>query len=454
MAWQYSLETLARVIGSDAVCSKALFSSVSTDSRNAGAGQVFFALKGERFDGNEYVEQALASGAVAAVTSAPGPGARLVVREPLEALQRFAAWHRAQYGIPVIALTGSCGKTSTKEYLAALLETKYQVVKTRGNLNNEIGCPLSLLQIGADTEVAVIEMGANHRGEIARLCAMAGPTESAVTMVGAAHLEGFGSIENVAAAKAEIVEGLDSGGVFYMNTDDPWCLGMEERCAGRIVRFGSGGTVRLNACADDGEGEMLLDITPAGRLRLPLLVRAQVSNILLAVAAGLEHGVTEFEAPLRRACGGSSRMRVVKAGPLEVLDDTYNANPASMAAALEALSNRSCRGVRMAALGEMLELGGAAAELHRQVGALAAQAGITHFFVRGPHACDMIEAAKACGVPHAEVVEDHQTIAEAIHSLARPGDLLLLKGSRGMRMERVLEFLQARYATAAAPPHQ
>lgn len=453
MGWRYTVDELARILKAVPLGSAEAFTSVSTDSRTVGPGQVFFALKGDQFDGNLFVAAALAKGAVAAVTTQSGEGPRIVVPDPLAALQGFAAEHRKRYEIPVFGLTGSCGKTTTKDLLAAVLATRYQVVRTRGNLNNEIGCPLSLLQIGPDTDFAVIEMGANHRGEIARLCEIARPTESAVTMVAPAHLEGFGSIENVAAAKGEIVEGLPPGGRFYENTDDPWCVRIAERHPGPKTRFGRTGDVVLEQCSFAPDGEMVLDVRPVGRLRLPLLVRAHASNVLLAIAAGLQHGVTEFEEPLREACRRSTRLRRLQIGPMEVLDDTYNANPASMTAALEALAARPGGGLRIAALGAMLELGEAAAALHGQVGEAAARCGVTHLFVRGPHAADMIAGARAGGVPHAEAIDDHAAMAEAICSVAQPGSCLLLKGSRGMKMERVLEALQARYGAPIESAH-
>src|SRR5690606_11767586 len=201
------------------------FEAVSTDTRTLAPGQVFFALSGENFDGNRFVGEAFAKGAAAAVVrEAAGDGPCLVVPDPLKALQAFAAYHRNRYPIPLFALTGSCGKTGVKDLTAAVLGSRWNVVKTPGNLNNDIGCPLSLLRIDEKTDMAVIEMGANHAGEIAELCRIARPTESAITLVAPAHLEGFGTVENVARAKAEIVEGLPGDGTFYVNADNPWCV--------------------------------------------------------------------------------------------------------------------------------------------------------------------------------------------------------------------------------------
>lgn len=424
------------------------FSAVSTDTRTLQPGDVFFALSGPNFDGNRFVSDAFAKGALAAVTKESNDsGPCLLVEDPLKALQRFAAHHRARYRIPVFALTGSCGKTSTKDMTAQLLATRHNVVKTQGNLNNEIGCPLSLLQLDEKTDIAVIEMGANHTGEIAGLCALARPTESAITIIAPAHLEGFGTIENVAKAKAEIVDCLDARGTFYVNVDDPWCVRIGEAFRGNKVRFGTQGDVVLESSRFVAPCEMELRIAPIGTLRLPLACRAHAHNVLLAVAVGLRHGVESFEEPLRGACMTSSRFKVVNIGPLTVIDDTYNANPASMAASLEALADWPGGGARIAALGEMLELGGAAPSLHREIGAKAALLSVSCLFARGPHARDMIEGARAEKISHAEMIDDPCDLARAIHRVAKPGDLLLVKGSRGMLMERVIRALEELYSS-------
>jgi UDP-N-acetylmuramoyl-tripeptide--D-alanyl-D-alanine ligase len=274
-------------------------------------------------------------------------------------------------------------------------------------------------------------------------------------MVAPAHLEGFGSIERVAQAKGEIAEALPANGIFYVNEDDARCRDMGERYWGRKVRFGTESQdtgrldVALRHAAFAADSELELDIAPIGRLRLPLAIRAHANNVLLSVAIGLQHGIEEFEAPLRAACAGAARFKVCSVGPLTILDDTYNANPASMAAALQALAERPGNGQRIAALGAMLELGDQATALHADLGETAAKAGVSHLFMRGPNACDTIAAARAAQLPHAEVVEDHQAIAAAIHQAARPGDTVLVKGSRGMRMEKVIEALAALYSSEA-----
>jgi len=448
--WRYTLSETAQIIGARTLPREAAFSSVSTDTRTLAPGNLFFALSGPNFDGNRFVADAFAKGAAAVVSRQPNDaGPCLVVDDPLKALQQFAAHHRAQYSIPVFALTGSCGKTSTKDMTARVLATRYNVVKTQGNLNNDIGCPMSLLQLDQRTEIAVIEMGANHPGEIAGLCKLAKPTESAITIVAPAHLEGFGDIEHVAKAKGEIMKGLDERGTFYVNTDDPWCVKIAESFGGHTVRFGSTGDVVLESLRFVAPCEMELGISPIGTLRLPLACRAHAHNVLLAVAVGLQHGVISFEEPLRQACASASRFKILNVGPLTVIDDTYNANPASMAASIEALTDWPGAGARMAALGSMLELGDAAASLHREIGIKAGRLGVSCLFAKGPHALDMVEGARDGGVSCAEVLDDPAAIARSIHAAAKPGDLLLVKGSRGMRMEQVIRALEELYAKPA-----
>lgn len=458
MGWEHRLGELAAAADLPPPAEDAVFRAVSTDTRTLAPGSVFFALKGPNFDASRFLEAAFAKGAAAAVTedaeaAAAAPGPCLVAPDALAALQAFAAWRRRRFTIPVFAITGSCGKTTAKDFTAAVLGSRMRVTKTAGNLNNEIGVPLSLLEIDEDTEFAVIEMGANHVGEIAALCRLAAPTESAVTMVAPAHLEGFGSIEDVARAKGEIAAGLASDGCFYENTDDPRCREIARRFSGTKVRYGAEGDVVLRRCERLDDGDLLLDIAPFGRLRLPLPVRAHAGNALLAAAAAWRHGIPDIEAPLRAACAGQVRFKILRIGPLEVLDDSYNASPASMRAALEALSERPGGGARIAALGEMLELGGAAPAMHAEIGAEAARLGVTRLFARGPHARDMIEAARAGGVTEAAVLDSHAAIADAVYGAARPGDALLVKGSRGMAMEKVIESLRARHDAEAARGH-
>lgn len=461
MSWSYTIDRLARAINTQPPGDSTPFSRVSTDTRSLKEGDVFFALEGENFDGNAFLGEAFEKGAAAAVSLDEQVGELcLIVPDVLDALQRFATYHRRQYDPPVLAITGSCGKTSAKELVAAVLATKYNVVSTEGNFNNAIGCPLSILQLDAHTECAVLELGANHPGEIARLREIARPTEAAVTMVGPAHLEGFGDIEGVARAKAEILDGLGENGVFYVNANDEHCLRMAETFSGPKVYFGSasrateglewgvaGGGARLESYTYKGAIGMGLCVEGLGEMTLPIHSRAHVANVLLAIAVGLRHGIETFEEALGDACRRTGRQKFMRVGPLEVIDDSYNANPSSVSAALETLAHRPCEGRRMAVLGAMLELGDAAETWHAMIGAEVGEAGVSRLFARGPHAKVMADAALKAQVKHAEALESHGEIARAIHECARPGDVLLVKGSRGMAMEKVIAELEKLYGT-------
>jgi len=453
MAWAYTLGDLASLVGAEARDADTRVSGVSTDTRTVKPDEIFFALRGPNHNGGAYAKTAFERGAAAAVVDAiptdlPNEHhARcVVVADPLDALQRFAAAHRDRHPIPMFAITGSCGKTTAKDMTAAVLSAKYNVVKTTGNLNNEIGCPLTLLAIDADTTFAVVEMGANHVGEIANLCKIAKPNESAVTIVAPAHVEGFGSIERVELAKGEIAEGLPRDGCFYVNTDDPACIRIANRFHGFKYPFGTAGEVQINNIALADDGEMLLDIDPVGTLKLPLHVPAHATNAMLAISVGLRHGVSEFEGPLRDAAAASTRFKVLSVGPLTVLDDTYNANPASVRAAFHAMASRRVDGKRMAALGSMRELGADAARMHRETGALAVEAGAPYVFAFAEHAADFVDGARGAGAERAAAYETHDALADAVAAMAKPGDCLLVKGSRGVTMERVIALLQERYA--------
>lgn len=454
MSWRYSTEELARITGGTPTGPSSAVTGVSTDTRTLKPGDAFFAIKGPNFDGHAFLQTAFSKGAAVVVVQHDSNGGPCIqVDAPLTALQAFAAAHRSRYKIPVLAITGSCGKTTSKEFIAAVLSTQYQVVKTQGNLNNDIGCPLSLFQIDEDSQMAIVEMGANHVGEIARLCTIAAPTESAITLIAEAHLEGFGSLKNVAEAKGEIVQNLGTEGTFYLNSEDEECVKLAQQHEGPVVRFGareylpnpSECDVVLRDWASTNDGELRLAIDSVGELVLPLHSPALITNVLLAVAVGRRHGIQNFEAPIREAYAKFSRITIHRMGPLEILDDSYNANPKSMEVALDALNRRQVEGSRIVAFGEMGELGDASERLHMHIGRLAGEAGVEHLFARGPHAYATINAARASGVGDARAVESHQEIAEYIYAIAQPGDVLLVKGSRGTTMEIVIEKLEQLY---------
>ncbi|NLN94455.1 MAG: UDP-N-acetylmuramoyl-tripeptide--D-alanyl-D-alanine ligase [Candidatus Hydrogenedens sp.] len=412
---------------------------VSTDTRTLRPGDLFFALNGENFRGDDFVEEAFRKGAVAAVTEGLNhSGPVFQTSSPLTALQQMAKEHRKQCPARIIGITGSCGKTTAKDMLATLLSSEYLVEKTQGNLNNDIGCPLSLFRLSRATHFGIIELGANHPGEIRMLAQLARPEEGVVTLIAPAHLEGFGTVEGVARAKSELMESLPHSGCFYVNMDDPWCRRMGEDFRGESIRFGTGGDVYLKNIDFDDDGEMVLKIHPIGTLRLPLRIRAHVSHVLLAVAVGLRHGILSFEEPLREACLLGARFQESIFQGIQILDDSYNANPTSMKAALEGL--RDYPGKRkIAIVGDMYELGDTAKLLHEKIGSYAASLSLDALLALGEYGPALVARAQAEGLTEARACDSHGEAAQWLLDHAREGDVLLFKGSRGMKMESVFE---------------
>ncbi len=420
------------------------FQGVSTDSRSLEPGNLFVALVGERFDGHEYLAQAAGRGAAAAAVCREVPAELPLVRvaDTRRALGRLAAFWRRRFEIPLVAVTGSNGKTTVKEMTAAILGAGREVLATRGNLNNDIGVPLTLFRLDERHRSAVIEMGANHPGEIAWLTTIAAPTVAVITNAGPAHLEGFGSLEGVAEAKGEIYSGLRPGGTAVVNADDAFADLWRGLAAPRdVLTFGLERPADLSADWHPAEGGSRLSLrTPWGyaELQLPLPGRHNVMNALAASAAALAAGASLDEVVQglagMRAVSGRLRFLAGIAGA-RVIDDTYNANPASLGAALEVLA--ATPGEHWVVLGDMGELGPGAAELHAEAGRQAAASGVSRLFALGELAG---EAARAFG-GGARAYQEREALLgdlrEAMH-----GDLVILvKGSRRMRMERVVEAL-------------
>lgn len=421
------------------------FERVTTDSRDVRPGDLFFALKGDRFDGHDFVAQVLAQGAVAAVTSVPGEGARLVVQDTLLALGLLAAFWRARFAAtPVIAVTGSNGKTTTKEMLASILAAhagKDAVHATRGNLNNHIGLPLTLLAIRPEHRYVVAEMGMNHFGEIAYLTGIARPDVALITNAGNAHLEMLGSIEGVARAKGEIFAGLQPHGSAVINADDANAVLWAELASGfRQQTFGlqyAGVTARSIKPTDTGTRFILC--TPKGDELVELHVPGlhNVRNALAAAAAAFE-----LDVPLQTLVTGLESYQGVK-GRLEskqafngarLIDDTYNANPDSMRAAIDVLT--SCTGKTVLVLGDMGEVGSDAPQRHTEIGAYAKEKGVGALYTIGDN---MALAAKAFGCRHFASLDE---LLAAVRSEVTADTTVLVKGSRFMQMERVVKALQ------------
>ncbi len=420
------------------------FTGASMDSRKLLADELFIALPGTRVDGHDFLAVARAQGAAAALVERKidDPLPQLVVADARLALGRLAAWWRTHYTCPVVGLTGSNGKTTVKELLAAILEGCGATLATQGNLNNDIGLPLTLLRLRRSHRYAVIEMGANHPGEIEYLTRLTQPDVALINNAGPAHLEGFGSVEGVARAKGEIFSGLAATGVAVINADDAYAALWEQRAAAhRCVRFGLSADAEVRAHWEGGAvGSRLHVHTPAGSVHATLHLPGQhnVLNALAATAAALAVNVKlrDVVLGLESACAAPGRLQI-KAGrnDARVIDDTYNANPASVQAALEVLA--AGRGRRVLVLGDLAELGDDTVALHRNIGAAAAAAGIDALYTVGTLSA---HAADAFGREHRHFTNQEELMAYLIPLLAL-GTTLLVKGSRSARMERVVSAL-------------
>ncbi len=444
-----------------------LIQHVAIDSRTCEAGDLFIALPGERADGHQYVGDAFRRGAIAAlVHQEVSEGAMMVdlergpwpeflafpvcfrVSRTLDALHRWAMWWRARFPVRVIGITGSVGKTSTKELTWAILSRRYETLKTEGNLNSEIGLPLMLLRLTPRHQRAVLEMGMYARGEIAALCAIARPVIGVVTMVGPVHLERLGSMETIAAAKAELVEALPEDGVAVLNRDDPYVRAMAERTRARVFFYGLDPEADLWADEIVSEGlegirfDLHYRSETFRRVRVSLLGRHSVHTALRAIAVGLLEGLTweEIFAGLRDR---RAQLRLVAVPGLRgsiILDDTYNASPPSMLAALNLLAELDGR--KIAVLGDMLELGAYEIEGHRLVGGRAGVVADLLITV-GPRARIIAQEAMAVGLPPHRVWNcgSNQEAIEVLRQILEPGDVVLVKGSRGLHMEEIVNAL-------------
>lgn len=425
------------------------FTSVSTDTRTLRPGALFVALRGPSFDGHDFVAAALERGAAAALVERALPVAlpQLVVADSLTVLSAFAHAWRRQFRIPLIGVTGSNGKTTTKELLGAILARLGPTLVTRGNLNNHIGVPLMLLELNAAHRYAVIEMGANHGGEIAHLAQLVEPTIGLVTNAGAAHLEGFGSLQGVAEGKGELFRALPAEGVAIVNADDAYAaMWRDASTAERILTFGfeqpadfMAHKVRTGVSTDAHAGGFRTEfdlVTPYGVLPATLSLGGMhnLRNALGAAAAACAAGAELEEVVAGLAALGSVAGRLELKPALHgalLVDDSYNANPSSLKAGLDALHD--CGKTRWLILGEMRELGPGADELHAEVGRYARQSGIARLLAVGEHARYAVEAFG----PGAQWFADLDAlIAQARRSLA-PDTVVLIKGSRANRLERV-----------------
>jgi UDP-N-acetylmuramoyl-tripeptide--D-alanyl-D-alanine ligase len=433
------------------------YGAVNSDTRTLGAGELFVALKGPNFDGNDFVESAAHAGAAGALVHRHHPQllasgrafAQIVVADTLAALSDLAAAWRAQFDLPLLGVGGANGKTTVKEMASQILARRGPCLATRGNLNNHIGVPLTLMRLESSHRAAVIEMGANRKGDVAGLCRIARPTIGLITNAGAEHLEGFGSLDGVAEGEGEMVAALDAQGTAVLNADDAY-VGLWRKMAGaaRVVTFGLSDDADYRATdiaqsiGADGFALRFTLHAPGSRrpVRLHLAGRHNVINALAAAAAASAAGATlddivEGLAQVRPV-GGRLQLKSSRHGAW-IIDDSYNANPSSVQAALEVL--KDLEGPRWMVLGDMGELGAFAPQSHTEAGELARRAGVSRLFALGPLSARAVQSFGA----GAEWFPDAQSLIARLDAQLAAGTTLLIKGSRMNRLERVVESLGA-----------
>jgi UDP-N-acetylmuramoyl-tripeptide--D-alanyl-D-alanine ligase len=430
----------------------------SIDSRTIRSGELFFAVKGEKLDGHDFVLQAIEKGAIAAVVSQSKMGHRnasaghpaqsrtplLQVEDTVLALQKLASAVRCLWGKPLVGVTGSAGKTTTKEAIAHVLSARYRVHKSEGNFNNHFGLPLMLLKLQPEHEMAVVELGMSHAGEINALAKIAQPEIGVVTNVAPVHLEFFDSLAGIARAKYELIASLPATGTAILNADDEYVSQFGRDFKGKVVMYGLAPTalVRAEHIESLGQRGSRFDVAVGNsreKVTLPLLGMHNVYNSLAAIAVGLESGLSfaEAAAPLAWLNAADKRGQVVQLGNITVIDDCYNCNPTALRAMVETLGSMPAKR-RLVVAGAMLELGSTGEELHRQCGKYIAEKGMDFLLgVRG-QARDMVEAAKQAGM-QAEFLQTPEEAGEWLARESRDGDLVLMKASRGVQLERALE---------------
>jgi len=434
----------------------------SIDSRSVAPGEMFVAIRGDRFDGHDFAAAAVGHGAAGVVVESGRAGEFhgglvIAVDDTTRALQDVAREVRRRSGAKVVAITGSAGKTTTKELTANFLSARFSVFRNKGNLNNHIGLPLSLLELRSRPDVAVVELGMNHAGEIRTLVGIAEPDVRVWTNVGDAHLGFFASADAIADAKAEIAENARPADRLIVNADDPRIMARSKRFAGRTVTFGlsEAADVRASAVQARGLDGMAADVsTPAGRVRVstPLLGTGNLLNLLAAAAVATEYGVSLDEIALRAAAlrpaphrGELTRLP----GGVTLIDDSYNSSPAALLRALEVVKSATGSARKVGVLGEMLELGAHSAGLHEQCGRAAAAAGLDLLIaVGGDAAIRLADAARAAGMADAAVsyARTSDEAADIALKKIRPGDLVLVKGSHGIRTDVVVDRLKVEFA--------
>jgi UDP-N-acetylmuramoyl-tripeptide--D-alanyl-D-alanine ligase len=464
VSWGFiTAEDVAAAVGAESLAGRGgvPISGAATDTRTLKRGEMFFALRGERFDGHDFVAEAVRRGAAAVVCdmdrasewSGNAEQAFIGVPDTLKALGDMASWWRRNHRAEVTALTGSSGKTSTKEMAAGVLELEGPTLKSQGNFNNLIGLPLTLLGLGEEHRYAVLEMGMNRPGEIGRLTEIADPRLGLITNVSRAHLEVLGDIRAVARAKGELLERMSPRGIAVLNGDDPLLMAEAPRFTGNVITFGFGphNDFRAEGVRREGGVGTGFTLVSGGErtdIRLSVPGRQNVWNALAASALAVTCGASLENVVLGLGAfrGVPGRFSVTDLpGGGRLVDDTYNANPASLKTALESLEALAAGGGRIIlCLGDMLELGREAVPAHLEAGRMAARTGVEYMLVMGEHAGHVIQGAAEAGFPRrrAILVADHSEMADRLLEVLGEGDHVLLKASRGMHFERVLERLE------------
>src|SRR5256885_260421 len=460
-----SLRQIAEFARAEILCGKAetMIERVSTDSRTIKPGELFVALRGENFDAHNFLDHVAKAGAAGAIVSQNPPPdlpenfAILRATDTLVAYQNLAANYRKTLPLKVLGITGSNGKTSTKDFAASILGRAFRVTKTEGNFNNHVGLPRTMLEANRGDEFAVWELGMNHPGEIAALARIASADAGIITNIGIAHVEFMGSREAIAQEKGALAEAIDLGGFVVLNADDEFSASIANRTRARVILAGiEKGTIRAIEVQQTSGGSEFTIAEGAHRCRaqLPVPGMHMVQNAMLAVAAGRVFGLSIEECAVGLASTPltKARLQIREIDGIQFIDDSYNANPDSMKAALRTLVELEADGRRIAVLGEMGELGAESEHGHREVGEAAAALRIDELIAVGPIGATIARAAEKAGLKNSVAVNSQEEAAELLEKNAAPGDLVLIKGSRSARMERVLEEFAKRPRSAEVAP--
>ena len=434
---------------------------ISTDSRSVQRGEIFFALRGESFDGHEFIDDAFSAGALLVVVDKRACIEQfqekpiIVVDDTTKALGKLANVYRKKFTIPLIAVAGSNGKTTTKEMIAAVLSTQGRVLSTKGNLNNHVGVPQTLFRLERSHDVAVIEIGTNHFGELHYLCEILEPTQGIITNIGHEHMEFFKNLNGVARAEGELFDALGSSGVGFVNNDDANIVAQARKVTNKVT-YGISSTevdVRGLPLSVDEKGCAAFSVTSINKepfdVHLQVPGKHMVLNGIAAAAVGSSHGISpeNIQHALENFTAVGKRMEVITVGDVTILNDSYNANPDSVLAALETLASIKCEGKRIVVLADMLELGESSISEHQRIGKAVRRLELEYVLTSGVLAAHITEKATAKVNVH---FEEKQKLSEYLVRLIAPGDIVLVKGSRGMKMEDVVTYLQERLGSKAA----